>query len=327
MENPILKKPFFLGKLKLSSNIWYAPLAGCSDYPFRQLVNHFRPGLFFCEMVKIDALVRSDKTTLRMLDFDPSMHPIGAQICGTKPDLARQAARMVEEMGFDVLDLNCGCPVDKVTKDGSGSGMLKNPELIGEILSACKSAVSIPLTVKIRAGWDDDSIVVEDVVKIAEEAGAVAITVHGRTREQAYRGPANWEYIKRAKNAAKNILVIGNGDLYDGPSVEKMHQETGCDGFLIARGTMGTPWALQQIEEYFAGKTPSEFSVIEWMRKHYTYIAAYQPERQAILDMRRVGCWYAKQLKGARHFRGQISQATSLEEVERLLVQLESGLL
>src|ERR1700676_2979243 len=153
-----LTKPLQLGSLNLSHRIFYAPLAGCSDFPFRKMSAMYRPGLMYCEMVKMDALVRYDAGTFHILDYSADMHPIGAQICGSKPSLAGQAAKIIEDLGFDVVDLNCGCPVDKVTKDGSGSGMLKTPELIGEVIANMVAMVKIPVTVKIRAGWDDDSI-------------------------------------------------------------------------------------------------------------------------------------------------------------------------
>src|SRR3984893_6443256 len=182
----MLKRPFQLGALQLPSNIFCAPLAGCSDLPFRMMTTKFQPGLVYCEMVKMDALVRHDPHTYRLLDYETSMHPIGAQLCGSKPQLAGKSAKILEDLGFDVVDLNCGCPVDKVTKDGSGSGLLKNPQLIGEIISQMVASVRIPVTVKIRAGWDAQNINAEEITEIAEQAGAVAICIHGRTRSQGY---------------------------------------------------------------------------------------------------------------------------------------------
>ena len=181
------KSPYFLKNLELSSNIFCSPLAGCSDLPFRRMTSFFSPGLIFCEMVKMDALIRHDPNTYRLLDYEKEMHPIGAQLCGSKVDLAAPCARIIEDLGFDVIDLNCGCPVDKVTKDGSGSGLLKDPNKIGEILEKMVNAVSIPVTVKVRAGWNEEEINAPLITQIAEEAGAAAIFVHGRTRAQGYR--------------------------------------------------------------------------------------------------------------------------------------------
>ncbi len=229
-----MKKPFFIGSVELPNNILYAPLAGCSDLPFRRMSCRYRPGIVYCEMVKIDALVRNDANTYRLLDYDADMHPIGAQLCGSKPKLVAEAARIVEDLGFDVIDFNCGCPVDKVTKDGSGSGMLKTPDLIGEMLSTMIGAVKIPVTVKIRAGWDDSTINAVEITRIAERAGAKAITIHGRTREQGYKGKANWDYIKACKDAAREILVIGNGDVFDPESALRIFAHTQCDAVLIS---------------------------------------------------------------------------------------------
>ena len=241
------KNPFRVGSAALPNNILYAPLAGCSDLPYRQMACKWRPGIVYCEMVKMDALVRHDPGTYRLLDYTLNMHPIGAQLCGSKPTLVKTAARIIEDLGFDVLDLNCGCPVDKVTKDGSGSGMLRTPDLIGEMIAEMVAAVKIPVTVKIRAGWDDEHINAAQITQIAERAGAKAITIHGRTRAQAYKGPANWDHIRDCKRAAKDILVIGNGDVFDAESAANMFSYTGCDGVLVARGTMGRPWIVDDI--------------------------------------------------------------------------------
>jgi len=317
-----LKTPFQLGKKLLPNNIFYAPLAGCSDYPFRLMSAAYRPGLIYCEMVKMDALVRNDSGTFHILDYDVSMHPIGAQLCGSKPELAGKAARILEDLGFDVIDLNCGCPVDKVTKDGSGSGLLKNPELIGEILSNITAAVKVPVTVKIRAGWDEETIYAAKITEIAEQAGADAICIHARTRKQAYRGPANWEWIRQAKESAKTIKVIGNGDVLDGPSAEKMFKETGCDAVLVARGSLGQPWIVQEIMAYLEGN-PFDVHTVEDHRqallKHFQHTLAYQGDKRTAVDMRRVGCWYLKKSAGTRHFREQISRAENIAFIKELI--------
>jgi tRNA-dihydrouridine synthase B len=306
-----------IGSVELPNNILFAPLAGCSDLPYRQMACRYRPGIVYCEMVKIDALVRHDPHTYKLLDYTPDMHPIGAQICGSKPHLIRDAAQIIEGLGFDIIDLNCGCPVDKVTKDGSGSGLLKTPDLIGEIISEMTAAVKIPVTVKIRVGWDEAHINATEVTRIAESAGAKAITVHGRTRAQAYKGPAVWKHIRDCKQAAKNILVIGNGDLFDVSSAEEMLSTTHCDGLLIARGAMGQPWIVEDILRSRQGLPPIERTVLdikEALLAHFELIVRYQPERQALLDMRRVGCWYLKRLDGVKPLRIQINRSKSTRE-------------
>ncbi len=317
-----LTDPITFGSLTLPHRIFYAPLAGCSDFPFRKMSAKYRPALMYCEMVKMDALIRHDRGTYHILDYSPDMHPIGAQLCGSKPQIAGQAAKIVEDLGFDVVDLNCGCPVDKVTKDGSGSGMLKTPELIGEVLSNMVAAVKIPVTVKIRAGWDESHINAEEIVKIAEKAGAKAICVHGRTRQQGYSGPANWEYIKACKQAADKIHVIGNGDVLDGPSAVNIREQTGCDAVLVARGTMGQPWIVQEILNYLQGVPLQPRSLEECRQElyeHFIHIQSYHHDHKVCVDMRRVGCWYLKKSTGTRQFRELMSRAQSIQEIEELL--------
>ncbi len=317
-----LQQPFQLGSITLPSNIFCAPLAGCSDLPFRKMTTQYRPGLVYCEMVKMDALIRNDPHTFRLLDFSPGMHPIGGQICGSKAQIAGKCAKMIEELGFDVVDLNCGCPVDKVTKDGSGSALLRTPELIGEILSNMVAAVKIPVTVKIRAGWDSLSINAAEITKIAEQAGAVAICIHGRTRAQGYKGPAVWDYIRECKEASSTIKIIGNGDVTSGLAAKEMFSATGCDAILLARATMGKPWVIDDVCRTLLGLDPLTRTYADYREKlmeHFQYILSYQPEKRAMLDMRRVGCWYLKQGRGAKSLREALNRSKSTEEVLALM--------
>lgn len=316
-------QPIQLGSLTLPHNIFYAPLAGCSDFPFRKMSSQYHPGLMYCEMVKMDALIRNDPNTFHLLDYDAAMHPIGGQICGSKPEIAGQAAKIIEELGFDVVDLNCGCPVDKVTKDGSGSGMHKTPHLIGDVIANMVAAVKIPVTVKIRAGWDDQNINAPEITRIAEQAGAKAICIHGRTRQQAYKGPANWDPIKACKEVAKEIKVIGNGDIFDPLAAEKIFMQTGCDAILISRGTLGHPWIAQDILLHLQGFDPIERTIEDCRQalyRHFLYTCAYHSARRVVIDMRRVGCWYLKRSSGTRAFRELISKATDLETVKDLIL-------
>jgi len=266
----------------------------------------------------MDAMVRHDQGTYRLLDYEPSMHPIGAQLCGSNPKHAAPCARIIEELGFDLIDLNCGCPVDKVTKDNSGSGLLKYPELIGEILSNIVSAVQIPVTVKIRAGWDEQHINGPEITQIAERAGAKVIFVHGRTRQQSYRGPANWDYIRDCKAVANSILVFGNGDIIDSESAENMFLHTGCDGLLLSRGLFGHPFLIEDIARHFEGKDPIERAgeeIRDTLLEHLDSILAYQPERKAVLDLRRVGSWYLKKGSGVKKLKELVVRAKDLAEV------------
>ncbi len=310
--------------MKEFPKIIYAPLAGCSDYPFRKMSALYRPGLMFCEMVKMEALMRNVPATYKMLDYSEEMRPIGGQICGSNPQLAGPCAKIIEDLGFDVVDLNCGCPVDKVTKDGSGSAMLKDPDRIGEVIANMVAAVKIPVTIKVRAGWDDESIIAAQITEIAEKAGAKAIFVHGRTRKQAYKGPANWAHIKACKDVAKEIKVVGNGDVFSPEAALRMFKETGCDAVLVSRGTMGQPWIADDIRRALAGESPIERSVEERrqaLHDHFTHSAAYKSEHGALIDMRKVCCWYLKDVPCARDLRKKASHATSLDEVYKLIQQ------
>jgi nifR3 family TIM-barrel protein len=200
--------------------------------------------------------------------------------------------------------------------------MLKNPELIGEILSIMVAAVKIPVTVKIRAGWDSQSIVGPQVTQIAEAAGATAICIHGRTRAQAYRGPANWDYIKECKAVAKNILVIGNGDISNAHQAEKIFQHTGCDAILLARGTMGQPWIIQDIYAHLAGSIPQKrvpHDFRDALLEHLEYIVAYQPEHRAVTDLRRVGCWFLRKGRGVRELRETLNRSKLISEIKDLI--------
>jgi len=317
------KKHIKLGSITLPNNIFYAPLAGCSDFPFRKMSSKYQPGLMFCEMVKMDALVRNDQNTFHMLDYDKDMHPIAGQLCGSKAEIAGKAARIIEDLGFDAVDLNCGCPVDKVTKDGSGSGMLKTPQLIGEVLANMVAAVKIPVTVKIRAGWDESQINAPLITQIAEQAGASAICIHGRTRKQAYKGPANWDYIKDCVAVAKTIKVIGNGDVLDGASAERMFEYTGCDAVLVARGTMGQPWIIEDIISFLMQEDVLERGLDarrQGLMEHFLHTLDYHHPRRVAVDMRRVGCWYFKKAAGTRQFREAISRAEHPDAVKELIL-------
>lgn len=292
--------------------------------------SQYAPGLIYCEMVKMDALIRNDPGTFHILDYETAMHPIGGQICGSKPQIAGKAAKIIEDLGFDVVDLNCGCPVDKVTKDGSGSGMLKTPKLIGDVIAEMVAAVKIPVTVKIRAGWDEESINAVEITKIAEAAGALAICIHGRTRKQAYKGPANWNWIKECKAAANKIQVIGNGDLFSPEAVQKMFEETLCDAVLISRGTLGQPWIAEDIIRHLSAEPFLHRSLEDYrhaLLDHFESTIAYHHPRKAVTDMRRVGCWYLKKSAGTKGFRERISKASSLQEVRDLILHfpLEEG--
>ncbi|MGE3953993.1 MAG: tRNA dihydrouridine synthase DusB [Parachlamydiales bacterium] len=316
--------PLRLGSLELETPVIYSPLAGCSDYPFRQMVRRYTRCLMFCEMAKMDALVRYDQGTFSLLEFSEEMHPIGGQIVGSKPELAAKSAQIIEELGFDLVDLNCGCPVDKVTKDGSGSGLLQQPQKIGEIIANMRAAVKIPVTVKIRAGWDADHLNAPEIVKIAEEAGAAMITIHGRTRSQGYTGQANRDLIRSAKQAATTIKVAGNGDIFDVPSALHMFEHTGCDAIMISRGTMGNPALGEMITRALCGEAweePTPEERLHRLIEHLECIRPYRNSRRAALDIRRVGCWYCKESRGISDLRSKLSRVQEIDEAKALVLE------
>ena len=316
--------PLSVGPLQLPVNVLFAPLAGHSDFPYRAMCRRFHDGLLFCEMVKMEAILRGDETSFRMLHYSASMHPIGAQLCGSHPEYASAAAKIIEDMGFDVIDLNCGCPVDKVIDDGSGSGLLKTPHLIGDIIANMRSAVRIPVTLKVRAGWDEQHIIIEELVHIAESAGAELMTVHGRTRKQGYRGEVNRAWIKAAKEEARTMKIIGNGDLFSAQAALSMIQETGCDGVMIARGGMGQPWLAEDIRQLdAAGAAPvrSAGELQEAFLSHFEETLAYEDDERSLVDMRRVGCSYLGRMRQGRAVREAFSNAPSLQVMKELFKQ------
>lgn len=283
------------------------------------MANLYRPGLFFCEMVKIDALVRNDASSYRILDYSEDMHPIGAQLCGSNPKEAKVAAKIVEDLGFDILDLNCGCPVDKVTKDGSGSGMLQDLSRIESVLSAMIQAVSIPVTLKIRVGWDDESIVAPQITTLAEDLGAKAIFIHGRTREQRYQGLANRELIKACVDIKKTIPVFGNGDIFCKESAEDMFVKTSCDGILVSRGTLGNPGIVKEFEGDVVAENPYDL-----LKQHFRYIKNYHHDEMVIIEMRKISSWYLKSGPKVKFLREKLSRAKSLKDIELALEELEN---
>lgn len=314
-----LKKSFKLGDIVLPSNVFCAPLAGYSNYPFRKILSMFRPGLMFCEMVKMEALVRQNKATMQMLEYDESMRPIGAQICGSDLSIAAESAKMIEDMGFDVLDLNCGCPVPKVVKDGSGSGLLKNHMLIPEIISKMVSAVKIPVTVKIRSGWDQNNIVAVEITKLVEKAGARAICIHGRTRSQLYSGESDKTIIKACKMEAKDILVVGNGGVFDTASAESMFLETGCDAIMIARGTLGTPWLVEDILNDFTTTKKEDDYIKSMFIKHIEELVAFLGPDKALNLLRGLGSWYFRGRRGFRSIRDAIAKSKNIDTIFQAL--------
>lgn len=297
-----------------------SPLAGCTDLAFRITARSYGMKFAFLEMVSSEALVRQNRKTLDLLKTTLEDKPLGAQLVGCDPDIMGAAAAIVEDLGFDLLDLNLGCPVAKIVSPGGGSKLLMEPEKTKKIFKKVISNIKkIPVTVKMRKGFADPSgDEAVRIARIAEDAGFSAVTVHGRTREQGYSGQADWEAIGKVKRALK-IPVIGNGDVVSGQSAQKLMAVSGCDGVMIGRGALGNPWIYQAVETTLAGHAepppPTLRQLKDALLQHIRLEIQFDGERLAILKSRRIACWYFKSIPGANEFRNRVNQTQTAQDL------------
>ncbi len=311
-----------IGNVTLDNPYILAPMAGVTDLPFRLLCKEQGAGLLCMEMISAKALQYKNKNTKALLSIHPQEYPVSLQLFGSDPKIISEQAKIIEELPFQILDINMGCPVPKVVRNGEGSALMKNPGLVYDIVSATVKAIQKPVTVKIRKGFDDSCINAVEIAKIIEEAGASAVAVHGRTREQYYSGKADWDIIRQVKEEVK-IPVIGNGDVTSGEKALAMKEETGCDGVMIGRGAQGNPWIFRELIEYEkSGKLPDRPTVQtirETMLRHARLQIEFKGDYLGIREMRKHVAWYTKGLKGSARLREAINQVESYEELENLL--------
>lgn len=297
-------------------------MAGVTDSAFRKVVKHFGCGLLCAEMVSSKALTYNNQRTKEMLAISSEERPISIQIFGCEPETMAQAAKIVEESGADILDINMGCPVPKVVKNQEGSALMKTPDLAAEIVRAVVAAVGIPVTVKMRKGWSPHQVNAAELAQLVAKAGASAVTVHGRTREQYYSGQADWSIIREVKEAI-SIPVIGSGDIIEPQDAQRMLEETGCDGVMIGRGALGNPWIFQRTVHYLAtGELLSPPGPQERIRValwHLKLLVETKGDYLGVREMRKHAAWYTKGLPDSAHLRQVVNQANTKEQLTKIL--------
>ena len=312
-----------IGNVKLSNPLILAPLAGITDLPFRLLCKEQGAGLVCMEMISAKAIAFHNRNTEKLMQIAQGEGPVSLQLFGSDPEIISRIAKEIEDRPFDILDINMGCPVPKIVRNKEGSALMKEPKLVEQIVSKTVKAVKKPVTIKIRKGFDDEHINAVEIAKIAEASGAAAVAVHGRTREQYYSGKADWEIIRKVKDAVR-IPVIGNGDVDSPAKAKALIEETGCDGIMIGRAARGNPWIFHQIRTYLeTGETiapPSVSELKEMMLRHARMQIDYKGGYTGIREMRKHISWYTAGYPHSARLRAQINSVESFEELEQLIL-------
>ena len=311
-----------IGSVEIGNPFVLAPMAGITDLPFRLLCKEQGAGLLYTEMVSAKAISYHNRNTVSLMETDPKEHPVALQLFGSEPELMGEVAKSIEDQPFDILDINMGCPVPKVVNNGEGSALLKDPPLIREIIKAVSGAVRKPVTAKMRIGFEGADVDPVEIARIMEDAGAAAIAVHGRTRQQYYSGRADWETIRRIKEAV-SVPVIGNGDVDSPEKAEAMFRETGCDAVMIGRAVRGNPWIFREMNHYFAtGELlpgPSLEELKEEILRHARMQIEKKGEYTGIREMRKHVAWYTAGMRHSAGIRRESNLISSYGELERLL--------
>lgn len=313
-----------IGNFETENNIFLAPMAGVTDMPFRRICRKYGAGMVYSEMVSAKALHYKDKKTAELMRISDDEKPCIVQIFGSEPEIMAEAAQIVEKTGTEMIDINMGCPTPKIVNNGDGSALMKNPALMGEIVKAVSGAVKIPVTVKIRMGWDDENINALEAAKILEENGASAVTVHGRTRKAFYSGKANWDIIRDIKKEL-SIPVIGNGDIWTAEDAVRMFEYTGCDGVMVARGAQGNPFIFTQINELIRDGHisfyPTPADKVRQALLHTEMLVEEKGEKRGVCEARKHIAWYIKGISGASRVKTEIFKISDIDIMRTVLTE------